>query len=183
MKIKILAAGLAVGLLALPSSATAAKSNPEVDKLPPSANPGYFLGHPSPTYSWHGCTKSANRLTLAPPVPGQPDIGRGTKQKSVTFAVQSSPPYASWRVKPGWKICGVQIGVVLDNPTVSAMLMAEVGYTSGVKKGSTNANGRETIQVTIPTKGIGRAGFEEFEGKTFSIRSVQHVTVFVKKKC
>ena len=36
-------------------------------------------------------------------------------------------------------------------------------------------------QVTIPTKGIGREGFEEYEGKTFSIRSVQHVTVFVKK--
>lgn len=39
--------------------------------------------------------------------------------------------------------------------------------------------GRETIQVTIPTKGIGHEGYE---GKTFSIRFIQHVTVLVKKK-
>lgn len=87
----------------------------------------------------------------------------------------------TWEVKKGWRICGVQAGVVLDNPTVSALLLAEVGYTSGPRKGATSSTGTETIQVTIPTKGIGREGFEEYEGKTFSIRSVQHVTVFVKK--
>jgi hypothetical protein len=42
--------------------------------------------------------------------------------------------------------------------------------------------GSETIQVKIPTKGIRVQGYEQFEGKTFSIKSVQHVTVFVKKK-
>ncbi len=173
---------LAVCALAVPSVAAAAKSNPENDKLPPTANAGYFLGSPSPTYSWHGCTKAATKPTLATPVEGQPDLGKGNKQKAVTFTMASTPPYASWQVKPGWKICGVQVGAVLDNPTVSALLLGEAGYTSGTKKGSTAADGKETIQVTIPTKGIGRQGFEEFEGKTFSLRSIQHVTVFVKKK-
>ncbi len=173
---------LAVCALAVPSVASAAKSNPESDRLPPTANAGHFLGYPSPTYSWHGCSKSATRLTLATPVDGQPDVGTGNKQKAVTFTMASTPPYAAWKVKPGWRICGVQVGVVLENPGVSALLLGEAGYTSGTKKGSTADDGKETIQVTIPTKGIGRKGFEEFEGKTFSIRSVQHVTVFVRKK-
>ncbi len=171
-----------VALLAAPSLASAAKSNPENDKLPPTANAGYFLGYPSPTYSWHGCTRTATKLTLAPPVDGQPPLLKGTKQKAVTFTVASTAPYATWKVKPGWKICGVQVGVVLENPDVSALLLGEAGYTSGTKSGSTAKDGKETIPVTIPAKGIGSQGFEEFEGKTFSIRSVQHVTVFVKKK-
>jgi len=167
--------------LVVPSGASAAKSNPESDKLPPTASAGYFLGHPSPTYSWHGCTKVATKSTLAKPVEGQPGVFKGNKQKAVSFTMQSTPPYASWRVKPGWKICGVQVGAVLDNPTVSAMLFAQIGYTSRTKKGATAADGKETLTVTIPTKGIGRQGFEEFEGKTFSVRSIQHVSVFVKK--
>lgn len=167
--------------LAVPSIAAAAKNNPEVDKLPPTANAGYFLGTPVPTYSWYGCTKSATKSTLAKPVEGQPYVYKGNKQKAVSFTMQSTPPYASWRVKPGWKICGVQVGAVLDNPAVSAMLLGEVGYTSSAKKGATAADGKETITVTIPTKGIGHEGFEEFEGKTFSVRSIQHVAVFVKK--
>jgi hypothetical protein len=173
---------LAVCALAVPSVASAAKSNPESDKLPPTASAGYFLGHPRPTYSWHGCTKTATKLTLATPVDGQPNVFKGNKQKAVSFTMQSTPPYASWRVKPGWKICGVQVGAVLDNPSVSSMLLGQIGYTSGTKKGATAADGKETIQVTIPAKGIGSQGFEEFEGKTFSVPSIQHVTVFVKKK-
>lgn len=172
---------LAACTLAVPAVASAAKSNPENDKLPPTANAGYFLGYPTPTYQWHGCTKSASKLTLARPVDGQPAVPKG-KQSAVTFSMQSSAPYASWQVKPGWRICGVQVGAVLENPDVDSLLLAEVGYTSGPKKGSTSTSGKESIQVTIPTKGIGVAGFEKYEGKTFSIRSVQHVSVFVKKK-
>lgn len=63
-----------------------------------------------------------------------------------------------------------------------SMLLAQVGYTSGVKSGSTAAAGTETIPVRIPTKAIGHQGFEEYEGKTLSIVSVRHVTGFVKKK-
>jgi hypothetical protein len=109
-------------------------------------------------------------------------VFKGNKQKAVEFTVRSTTPYVSWKAKKGWKICGVQAGVVLENPAVSSLLLAEAGYTSGTKRGSTVATGSETIQVKIPTKGIRVQGYEQFEGKTFSIKSVQHVTVFVKKK-
>lgn len=171
---------LALGLAAGAPVAHAKKPNPENDKRPPSADAGYFVGHPTPTYSWHGCTRTATR-EVKTPVDGQPPLYRGTKQSAVRFTVTTTAPYATWEAAKGWRICGVQAGVVLDNPSVSSLLLAEVGYTSGSRKGSTASTGTETIQVTIPTKGIGRAGFEEFEGRTFSIKSVQHVTVFVKK--
>lgn len=172
---------LALSALVMSPVSAGIKDLPENKKLPPDANAGYFLGYPSPTYSWHGCTKTATRQTLAPPVSGQPAVMKGSKQSAVTFKVQSATPTVSWKVKDGWKICGVQVGVVLESPTVPSLLLAQAGYTSGPKKGSTVRSGKETIAVKIPKKGIGRAGFEEFEGQTFSIRSVQHVTVFVKK--
>jgi len=173
---------LALCLVAAPSFAVSVKNNPENKKLPPTANVGYFMGYPNPTYSWHGCTKSATKKTLAPPVTGQPEVFKGNKQKAVEFTVQSTTPYVSWKAKKGWKICGVQAGVVLENPAVNSLLLAEAGYTSGKKRGSTVEAGSETIQVRIPTNGIRAEGYEQFEGKTFSIKSVQHVTVFVKKK-
>ncbi|MCU0277903.1 MAG: hypothetical protein MUE31_03320 [Candidatus Nanopelagicales bacterium] len=182
MKVKTAVSILAMCTLAVAPAASAAKSNPEGDKLPPTASAGYFLGYPSPTYQWHGCTKVASQLTLSRPVDGQPRLPKGNRQSAVQFSMQSTAPYASWEVKPGWRICGVQVGAVLDNPDVDTLLLAEVGYTSGPKKGSTAATGKETIQVKIPTKGIGSQGFEKYEGKTFSIRSIQHVSVFVKKK-
>lgn len=174
------AAALALCMMVTP--AAAAKSNPERDKLPPSANAGYFLGYPTATYSWHGCTKTATAHTPAAPVDGEPELARGTKQKAATFTISRTAPYVSWQVKSGWKICGVQISAVLESPAVSAMLLAQAGYTSGINSGSTSATGTETIQVTIPTKGIGAQGFEEFEGQTFSISSIQQITVFMKKR-
>lgn len=173
---------LCLAVVLTPSTAVAKKSDPENDKLPPTASAGYFLGHPTPTYSWHGCTKTASRQTLAKPEAGQPDIGRGTNPSAATFTVRLGvAPFAAWEVKKGWRICGVQVGAILASPEVSSLLMAQVGYTSGTRKGSTSVDGTETIQVKIPTRGIGRA-FEQFEGKTYTIRSIQHVTVFVKKK-
>ncbi len=161
--------------------AAAAKSNPENDRLPPTANAGYFLGYPSPTYSWHGCTKTSTARATATPIEGEPPLVKGSKQNAVTFTIGTTAPYVSWQVKNGWRICGVQVSAVLDNANVSSMLLAEAGYTSGPKKGSTSRSGTETIQVSIPTKGIGRQGFEEFEGQTFSMRSIRQVAVFVKK--
>lgn len=182
MILRVVPAALSVAIAMVPSVAMAKKVNPEGDKLPPTASAGYFLGHPTPTYQWHGCTKTASQKTLARPVPGQPEVGRGSKPSAVEFTVQQGvAPLVSWKVKKGWKICGVQVGAILDNPTVSEMLLGQVGYTSSTRKGSTSTSGTETIQVSIPTKGVG-AGFERFEGKTFSIESIQHVTVFIKKK-
>ncbi|MCB0905245.1 MAG: hypothetical protein KDC17_13745, partial [Actinobacteria bacterium] len=119
---------LALCLVAAPSFAVSVKNNPENKKLPPTANVGYFMGYPNPTYSWHGCTKSATKKTLAPPVAGQPEVFKGNKQKAVEFTVQSTTPYVSWEAKKGWKICGVQAGVVLENPAVNSLLLAEAGY-------------------------------------------------------
>jgi hypothetical protein len=76
----------------------------------------------------------------------------------------------------------VQASAVLRNADVDADLLAEIGYTSGRQAGSTaRGDGRETISVPIPRKAIDRAEYERYEGKTFSIVSIQDVTVYVKR--
>ena len=177
------AAALAVAALALaaPAASAALKDSPEYKRLPPTANAGYFLGYPSGTYSWHGCTATATKASLRR-VPEAPLLSRGTRQNTVSFtAMLGTPPYISWQAKRGWTICGVQASVLLSHPDVGALLLAEIGYTSGRQKGSTARDGRETISVPIPRKAIDRAEFERYEGKTFTISSVQDVTVYVKR--
>jgi hypothetical protein len=178
---RISLAALAVLLLAAPAVAAGLRDNPEYKRLPPTANAGYFLGYPSHTYSWHGCTATATKASLRR-IPEAPILLRGTKQGAVTFTPQlGTPPYISWQAKRGWTICGVQASAVLRNPDVDADLLAEIGYTSGRQKGSTARDGRETIRVPIPRKAIDRAEYERYEGKTFSIVSIQDVTVYVKR--
>lgn len=178
------AAGLAAALaltLAAPAGAISLRDNPENKRLPPTANPGYFLGYPSGTYSWHGCTATATKASIRR-VPEAPPLARGTRQSAVTFTASlGTPPYISWEVKRGWTICGVQAAAVLRNDTVDADLLAEIGYTSGPKKGSTATDGTETISVPIPRKAIDRAEYERYEGKRFTIVSIQDVTVYVKR--
>lgn len=160
------------------------RSSPEYKKLPPSANAGYFLGFPSPTYSWHGCTATASRVplrTLQSPIPGEPRVGNGTTPSAVTFTTTVGAPYVSWKVKRGWTICGVQASAVLRNPKVTADLLAEIGYRSSADSGSTSRDGRETLRVPIPKRAIDRGEFERYEGKVFSIVEVRSVTVFVKR--
>lgn len=176
----VLAAAAALAL-AVPAASAALKDNPENKRLPPTANAGYFLGYPSHTYSWHGCTASAVKASVRR-VPQAPPLASGTRQAAVSFtATLGAPPYVSWQAKRGWTICGVQASVLLSHPDVPALLLAEVGYTSGRQKGSTARDGRETILVPIARKAIDRAEFERYEGKTFTISSVQDVTVFVKR--
>jgi hypothetical protein len=160
------------------------RSNPETKRLPPSANAGYFLGFPSPTYSWHGCTATATRVplrALQSPIQGEPRAGSGIAPSAVRFTTTVGAPYVKWEVKRGWTICGVQASAVLRNASVSADLLAEIGYRSGPKSGSTAADGRETLRVPIPKKAIDRGEFERYEGKVFSIVEVRSVTVFVKR--
>jgi len=159
------------------------KNNPENNaKLGPSDNAGYFLGHPTPTYSWHGCTRTARARTGKPLPQGAPLYRKGSKQKAVTFTVTpATAPYIAWRAKKKYKICGVQATVQLSNPDVDSDLLAEAGYTSEKKRGSTAADGEETIKVKIKKNEIGRQ-FEGFEGKTYSIVEIYDVTVFVKGK-
>ena len=158
-------------------------SNPETDKrLGPSATQGRFLGYPAPTSSWHGCAKKDTQWWPVSLVTGDPTTTPSTHRR-VTFTVNSTGyPRFTWKAKAGYKICGVQAAVQLTSTQVrESDLLAEASYTSGPTKGSTTLSGRERIKVKIPAKGIGRAGFEEFEGKTFSIFAFQAVTVFVKK--
>lgn len=174
-------------LLAGPSvvAAQSGRSSPEYKKLPPSANAGYFLGHPLPTYSWHGCTASASRVPLAAlqkPIQGEPSVGRGTKPGAVTFTTTVGPPYVAWRAKRGWTICGVQASAVLRNPTVDADLLAEIGYRSTARSGSTApVTDGEALRVPIPRRAIDRGIYERYEGKVFTIREIRSITVFVKR--
>lgn len=168
-------------LLTVPVVHADVKNNPENKSLPPSANPGYFLGYPTGTYSWHGCTATATKASLADRIPGAPALAKGSHQRAVTFTVRQSAPYVSWQVKDGWTICGVQASAQLSNKDVDADLLAEIGYTSGRKKGSTAKDGKETIRVPIAKKAIDRAEFEQYEGKTFSIVQLQDVTVYIKR--
>jgi hypothetical protein len=175
------AAALILALTAV--SVALAASNPETDKsLGPSATQGHFLGYPTPTYSWHGCTKEDTQWWPTSLVSGNPTTSPST-HRYVTFTVnRRAYPLFSWKAKAGYRICGVEAAVQLTSPQVRGSdLLAEASYTSGPVTGSTAVSGRETIKVRIPTKGIDQSGFEEFEGKTFSMFAFQAVTVFVKK--
>jgi hypothetical protein len=177
------AAGLAVlALLALavPAALAAPRANPETKSLPPTANPGALLGYPTPTYQWHGCTATSTKSGPFERVPGAPANAKGTHQAAVTFTVLRTAPYVSWQAKPGWTICGVEVSAVLTNADVDSDLLGEIGYTSGRQRGSTARDGRETIMVKIARGAIGYADFRKFEGKTFAIREIQDVAVFVK---
>lgn len=177
------APAIATLVLAAPAvAASALRNNPEHKRLPPTANAGYFLGYPSGTYSWHGCTATATRGRVDR-LPQAPALLRGTKQNAVSFTVKLGlAPYIAWRAKRGWTICGVQASARLRHADVDADLLAEIGYTSGRQQGSTaRGDGRETIRVPIPRKAINRGEFERYEGKTFSIVSIQDVTVYVKR--
>jgi len=175
-------AALALLALASPAAAAGLRDSPEYKRLPPTANAGFFLGYPSGTYSWHGCTATATR-SVVNRLPQAPPLHRGSKQGAVSFTVQlGTAPYIAWRAKRGWTICGVQAAAVLRNADVDSDLLAEIGYTSGRQAGSTaRGDGRETISVPIPRKAIDRAEYERYEGKTFSIVSIQDVTVYVKR--
>jgi hypothetical protein len=176
-------AALAAAACVVPAIAQAA-SDPETKRLAPTANAGYFLGFPSPTYRWHGCTGTASAATLAAlqnPIPGARPNTKGTKQSAVTFTTTVGAPYLAWRVKPGWTICGVQATARLRNSTVDSDLIAEVGYISSATSGLTAANGTETVQVPIPKKSIDRGEFERYEGKVFAIAEIRDVTVFVRR--
>jgi hypothetical protein len=175
-------AALVAALLAsslVPSTAVA-KVNPETNaKLGPTDNPGHYLSYPTPTYQWHGCKLTARAEALdVEEIPGAPKFGKGTKQSAVTFTVTAAQPYISWKVKAGYKICGVQASVLLGRPDDDTLHLAEIGYTSGVTKGSTAPAGSETIKVKIPKD----EGDKKMAGKTYSIGSPRDVTVFVKKK-
>lgn len=178
---------LAVGAAIAAAGATvpaSAAANPETKRRPPTADAGLYLGEPRPTYSWHGCTATASRASLAAiqdPVPGAPPNTRGTKQGAVTFTATLGAPHLAWKAKKGWTICGVQASVKLGHPDVRSQLVAEIGYTSGARSGTTSPTGEETVAVRIPADAPDSAGVAPFRGKTLRIEQVRDVTVFVRR--
>ena len=177
---------LALCLVALLTGAASAKVrlNSENNKrLGPRDNAGQFMGYPSPTYQWHGCTRTATANNGTPPQQGAPARPRGNRQSAVKFTLnRAAPPYFKWKANPGWRICGVQVTVQLDNPTVRSTLLAEAGYTSGLFAGSTAPNGRETIKVFIARNAINHSQYAEYEGKSYTMSVIEDITVFVKPR-
>ena len=100
----------------------------------------------------------------------------------MTFTVNPTQPYISWKVKAGYKICGVQASVLLGRPDDDTLHLAEIGYTSSQTKGSTAAAGAETIKVKIPKDEPDEEVRKTMGGKTYDIGSPRDITVFVKKK-
>ena len=172
----------AVALLAAAPGQAAARRAPETDRsLGPTSNVGHFLGYPVPEREWHGCRRSDTQWWPTSLISGQPTTSPSS-HRYVTFTVNTSQaPAFTWTAKPGYRICGVQAAMQLTNPSVDTDLLAEAVYTSGTLQGSTSTTGREAVQVMIPQRGINRAGFAKFEGRTFSIYAFQAVTVFVRK--
>ncbi|MFT4049315.1 MAG: hypothetical protein QM648_05680 [Solirubrobacterales bacterium] len=159
------------------------KKFPEDDSsLGPTKSAGYFLGYPTMSSSWHGCRKNS-LYTLDPETSILPTTGitKGNAQSKITFTRNPTRPFLSWKVASGWTICGVEANGLLANPDVDSLLLAGFGYTSGRSTGST-APGAETIRVKIAKGAINAAGYEKFEGKTFSISEVVDVIVWVRKK-
>jgi len=175
-------AGLCVSLGAA-SPAHALGADAETNrKLGPSDNAGEFLQFPTPTDQWHGCRLTARARTKQPDLPGAPAFHQGNRQDSVTFAVSETQPYVRWRVRPGYRICGVQVSAVLSHPADEMDYLGEVGYTSGRLKGSTVSEGPETIKVPISRNHPDRDIARKMGGKTYAITAIQDVTVFVKRR-
>ncbi len=133
------------------SSTLVVKPNPESQKRKPNQDLGYYLGHPTPTYQWHGCTQTSTRRAPAPKNASydlyaqypQYAPAKGSKQGTVKYAVVTAPTRDGWALtwevkKPAkWKICGVQVTGLFDADGVPYLLAAQAGYTSSAKKGST----------------------------------------------
>jgi len=180
---------LAVTGLMLAGTAPAhAGRNPEADKsAKPDQDAGYFLGFPSETYQWHGCTKTSTQQTPATLDEGVPAPGKGNAQGKVTWTVTTTSAATagyvlSWKVASGWKICGAQAAVLGRDPSKSFDLAMEAGYTSQAGKGSTATSGSETIHVKVSKKDCQDLGVESSYAGSYGISKIYAVTVFVKKK-
>jgi hypothetical protein len=170
-----------------PASAMA-KPIPEADSSAgPGEDAGYFLGYPSPTYSWHGCTKTSTQDTPTTLDPGVPGAGPGNKQSKVTWTLEQPSAATAgytlrWKVANGWKICGAQIAMRGVKADADADYAMQAGYTSKGSKGSTVTTGSETIQVKLSKKDCAELGIDKKYAGTWSIGGIYDVTVFIKKK-
>jgi hypothetical protein len=183
-------AALAISGLTLATAgpAFAAKPTPEGNShAKPNDDEGYFLGYPTETYQWHGCTKTSTQATPAILDEGVPKPGKGNAHNKVewtttTTATATAGYILSWKVADGWKICGAEAAILGSDPDASFDLAMEVGYTSKGNKGSTVTSGSETISTKLSKKDCQELGVDpSFAGK-WGIQKIYAVTVFIKKK-
>jgi len=169
-------------------AAVARPTNPEGNaNAKPNDDAGYFLGYPSETYQWHGCTKTSTEQTPASLDEGVPKPGKGNAHNKVTWTVTPTTAATagyvlSWKVADGWKICGAQAAILGADPNQSFDLAMEAGYTSKGNKGSTVTSGSETIRVKLSKKDCQEIGVEETYAGNYAISKIYAITVFVKKK-
>jgi hypothetical protein len=180
----VLASSAALSLLAGP--AVAHKPNPETDNRKPDQDAGYFVGYPSPTYSWHGCTKFSTQRTPATLDEGVPDAAKANAQNKVSWKVTTTSAatagyVVSWKVADGWKICGAQAEMLGSDPSKSFDLAMEAGYTSKAGKGSTVASGGETIRVKLSKRDAEELGVDATYAGDYAISKIYALYVFVKK--
>jgi hypothetical protein len=176
------------GLLLASGSAVARPTNPEGNaNAKPNDDAGYFLGYPSETYQWHGCTKTSTEQTPASLDEGVPAPGQGNAHNKVTWTVTTTSAATagyvlSWKVADGWKICGAQAAILGADPNQSFDLAMEAGYTSKGSKGSTVTSGSETIRVKLSKKDCKEIGVDPTYAGNYAISKIYAVTVFIKKK-
>jgi hypothetical protein len=186
--VRSLVALVVTGLVLAGTAPAQAARNPEADKTAkPGDDAGYFLGYPSPTYQWHGCTKTSTQQTPATLDEGVTAPDKGNAQGKVTWTVTTTSAatvgyVVSWKVADGWKICGAQAAVLGRDPSKSFDLAMEAGYTSKAGQGSTASSGSETIRVKVSKKDCQDLGVEASYAGSYAIGTIYAVTVFVKKK-
>jgi hypothetical protein len=178
---------LLVSLLLVGLTGGTASANPETAHRKPNQDAGHFLGHPTPTYQWHGCTQTSTRKTPTTAPAAMPRVPKGTKQKKVTWTLVESAAADSgwvlrWEAAKGWKVCGVQASVLGHHPAVTTYLIMQTGYTSGAQKGSTVRSGAETVKVAISRREAQMGGLAaQYGGKKYTIEDIYALAVFVKK--
>ena len=165
---------------ALAPAAQAAKRSAETDsRLGPADGAGHFFTAPAPTGVWHGCRASDDQWWPVSVIDGLPTDSPSTDVR-VTFTVHRSSPQFTWRVRRGFRICGVQVLAQMSSPEVPGYdLLSEIVYPSGRVSGSTARSGPETLKVRVPASGIS-SDYDDFAGKTMSIVAFQAITVFVR---
>jgi streptogramin lyase len=165
--------------------ASAAKhaANPETDThLGPEAGAGHYLPGQSQTAQWHGCRKSDIQWYPTSLLTDQPTTSPSS-HRYVTFTVGQHPTF-SWKVKSGYRICGVEAFVTLASAeTQGGQLLAWASYKSGPTSGSTAVDGKETTMVHMPAHlDSDQPDLKIYQGKTLGMYAFQAIAVYVKKR-
>jgi hypothetical protein len=167
-------------------AAIAASSSPETNaKLGPEVGAGHYLAGQSETAQWHGCRKDDIQWYPTSLLSGEPTTSPST-HRYVTFTVNTGGhPTFSWKVKAGYKICGVEAFATLASAdTGGNELLAWASYKSGPTSGSTAPDGKETVTVHMPAKldTEDQPDLKVFEGKTLGMDGLQAIAVYTKKR-